>query len=1311
METNNLENSSIRELRTFAKERGLRGYSKLNKDRLVDFIRQNTPAQMDTPAPEVSLLDTPVPEISAPVLEPEISPVLEPKTVVDVQERKRINDIAEWILNMPPTIKNKVLSLKDRAWEVIKNSILRLFPRLEPFVFIKSKSALGGFAEQYTIHGRPGYDEVTFLNAVREVVTKKLQNLRQSKVKLILKCIMTKTNIATGEQTVVEAPFHSNIETNLEGSDVNEMYDGMINRVKENFAAFVRLGSNWKLKSIVSLELHTAKYEPLRGGSYLPLPEKLASKHAIINLKNRDDECFKWAVTRALNPVEDHPERITGELRQQAEQYNWDGINFPTPLQDVKKFEKQNKDIIFTEQKEGEETRVYRGISVNVFGYQTREVEINEFKEYIYPRRISEQPGETRYIDLLLISNDKGMQHYCWIKNLSRLVSSQTSTDGHRQHFCRRCLNGFTSEDKLKSHFECCSNHEVVKITYPIKGSVEGFLQFKGTSRFMRVPFVVYADFEALVEPIETRHPDPCQSFTEPYQKHTPSSFCFYIKCFDDDVCPPTLVSFTMKNKVDNVGQIFNDTLDTHIKELCAKFKDKKTMIFSQDDRRVFNEATFCHICKKPFGDGEQAVKKVRDHCHLTGKFRGAAHNCCNINYKIPTFFPVILHNLSGYDSHLFIKQLWKNTRKDKSDITCIPNNEEKYISFTKKLVVGKKTDKDGVEKDDIRNLRFLDSYKFMPSSLDKLSKNLQPDQFKNLKKHFPNEKEFNLMRRKGVYPYDWVDSLEKLEHPALPPKEEFYSRLNNQHISDEDYQHAQRVWNTFKMKKFRDYHDLYNKCDVLILADIFENFRDVCMTNYDLDPAWYFTSPGLAWDAMLKITEIKLELLSDPDMVLMVEKGVRGGVATVSHRYGEANNPYMGDQYDETKPNKYLVYTDANNLYGWAMSQALPTDGFEWMSEEELTDWKKVCKYEGIGCILEVDLEYPDELHDLHNEYPLAPENTEVNKVPKLIPNLNNKSKYVIHYKNLQQYEQPGLRITKVHRGIKFNESEWLKKYIDLNTELRTKATNEFEKDFFKLMNNSVFGKTMENIRNRVDVRLRTSEQAAKKLAAKPNFHHCTIFDENLVAIHMKKTKIYFNKPVYLGMCILDLSKTLMYEFHYDYIKEKYGDKSKLLYTDTDSLTYEIETEDFYRDISLDVERWFDTSNIPSDHPSGIKSGINKKVPGKMKDELGGKTMTEFIGLRAKLYSYKTLDEEETKKCKGIKKSVIENTISHEDYKNCLFDRKEQRRKMNVIRSRGHEVYSEEVNKIALSSDDDKRVIMKDGIHTKAYGHYSLRK
>jgi hypothetical protein len=278
------------------------------------------------------------------------------------------------------------------------------------------------------------------------------------------------------------------------------------------------------------------------------------------------------------------------------------------------------------------------------------------------------------------------------------------------------------------------------------------------------------------------------------------------------------------------------------------------------------------------------------------------------------------------------------------------------------------------------------------------------------------------------------------------------------------------------------------------------------------------------------------------------------------------------------------------------------------------------------------------------------------------------------------------------------------------LNTILRTKATNEFEVLFFKLMSNSTFGKTMENIEKRVDIRLVTSEKEALKLSAKVNYDRCTIFDENLVAIHMRKTKLVYDKPIYLGMSILDLSKTLMYDFHYNYIKNMYADKAKLLFTDTDSLTYEIKTEDFYADIAKDVEKLFDTSAYPKDHPSGIRAGLNKKVIGMFKDEAAGKQIEEFVGLRAKLYSYKIFEGREEKKCKGVKKNVVENTITHDDYIDCLFNKTGQFRRMNVIRSYKHEVYTEEVNKVALSGDDDKRVVQADSVSTLAHGHWRLK-
>ena len=275
----------------------------------------------------------------------------------------------------------------------------------------------------------------------------------------------------------------------------------------------------------------------------------------------------------------------------------------------------------------------------------------------------------------------------------------------------------------------------------------------------------------------------------------------------------------------------------------------------------------------------------MRDHCHFTGQYRGAAHNKCNLQFKKANFSSVIFHNLQNYDSHLFIKNLGKTS----GFIKCIPNNEEKYISFSKNITIGKFTNKEGKEVEMKHDLRFIDSFKFMTSSLDGLVKNLSLDKLKVTKKGFDEDK-IELLSRKGVYPYDWMDNLTKFNETELPPKEAFYSKLNDANISDADFEHAQNIWKTFNMNTMGDYHDLYLKTDVLLLDDVFEEFRRVCLENYKLDPAWYYTSPGLsAWDAALKKTEVRLELLTDIDMLLMIEKGTRGGVSIILTRYGKA--------------------------------------------------------------------------------------------------------------------------------------------------------------------------------------------------------------------------------------------------------------------------------------------------------------------------------------------------------------------------------------------------------------------------------------
>ena len=356
----------------------------------------------------------------------------------------------------------------------------------------------------------------------------------------------------------------------------------------------------------------------------------------------------------------------------------------------------------------------------------------------------------------------------------------------------------------------------------------------------------------------------------------------------------------------------------------------------------------------------------------------------------------------------------------------------------------------------------------------------------------------------------------------------------------------------------------------------------------------------------MLKMTNIKLELMTDIDMFQFIEKGMRGGVSYIANRYGNANNKYM-KEYDEKAPSKYIMYLDANNLYSWAMSQYLPTGNFKWMTDKEISkiDLGKYKAYGKKGLILEVDLEYSRALHNIHNDYPIAPEKVKVSNdtlsayckkiaekynisiglVSKLIPTLRDKKEYVLHYRNLQLYLDLGLKMKKVHRVLKFDQSPWLKQYIEFNTEKRKHAKNSFEKDFFKLMNNSVFGKTKENLRKQVDVRLVTNEKKLDKLTSKPTYVNSKIFNENLMAVHKIKETLTLNRLPYVGMCILDLSKMLMYDFHYNYIKKKYNNRARLLFTDTDSLTYEIEAEDVYKDFWNDKDM-FDNSDYLESSP-----------------------------------------------------------------------------------------------------------------------------
>ena len=566
----------------------------------------------------------------------------------------------------------------------------------------------------------------------------------------------------------------------------------------------------------------------------------------------------------------------------------------------------------------------------------------------------------------------------------------------------------------------------------------------------------------------------------------------------------------------------------------------------------------------------------------------------------------------------------------------------------------------------------------------------------------------FLILLRKGVYPYEYMDGWDRFSEKALPDKDSFYSSLTMEGINKTDYVHANNVFKKFGMNNLGDYHDLYVRSDILLLADIFENFRQLCLENYELDPAHFVSLPGLAWQACLKKTNVELELLKDYDMLLMIEECIRGGICHAVNRYAHANNHYM-KEYDKTKESSYIQYLDANNLYGAAMSKKLPIKGFKWLDDIERIDEEFIKEYNEIsdkGYVIEDDVDYPQELHDLHSDMPFLPERMVINKTKKLVCNLHNKENYVAHINVLKQALSHGLKLRKVHGVIEFEQEAWLKKYIDFNTDLRTKATNEFEKGFFKLTNNAVFGKTMENVRKHRDIKLVRTDKKRNKLVSEPNYHTMKLISDNLAITEMRKVKVKMNKPIYLGLSILELSKITMYEFWYDYVKVKYEDRARLCYMDTDSFVLNVRTKDFYRNISEDVKDRFDTSNFYCDRPLPI--GVNKKVVGLMKDELGGGIITEFVALRPKAYSYRTDDLVELKKAKGTKKCVLKKMLRFSDYKNCLFSNGKVLKSLQRFKSENHSAYTENINKIALSCDDDKRIVAVDGISSYPYGYIS---
>jgi hypothetical protein len=1100
---------------------------------------------------------------------------------------------------------------------------------------------------------------------------------------------------------------------------------------------FINNGSGWNVKNVNYSTLHIFKHDAHKGGHVIKLDDFISNKKAVRNYPNNDNRCFFYALIIALHRDELNLKEYSKSLNDKIESY-FDLYHFDDkdcPVEITPNIIKKYAQLI--------------GKNINVFAYEHGS---GDNPVPVFTTKYEFGITDEQQIDLLYYTiPEHKVGHYVCITRLSALIGSLLTSklrnkkkNCRAKDICRNCCKRCQDFPTLEQHVKLCMNNE----TCEIKMSQHSHQFFTHVRNELIVPLKIYADSEAL----NGKH-------------QVPSAFNF--------------LSIKHKNPVkyyettqENVCRAIEDFLDNLVEycmyELDNTLKREFRIHWTLEQQHQHSSAIQCGRCKSNF---TKRNPKVAHHCHYTEKmnFLGTLCNNCNLLLKKPRtpVIPVFFHNLS-YDIRQILAY-FKTKFDDLISIDAIPISTKKFISVSFKIwgtPLSKQNPKHHYQPKVI--IRFLDSMRFLNSSLDTLSGLLTKEE-----KHFimdlveGDETKFQLLQKKGSFPYSYVNSFDKLDETQLPPVEEWVNSLkygkttwdecteSQQKEMKEMVEHSNLIWKEFKCKTIFDFQNVYMRNDTYLLACVFEQFIDMIIDKFGLDPCHYLTLPSMGNDAMLKFTNVKIELFQEDkhDMYLQLEDRVGGISTTGGISYAKANNKYL-DDYDDSKPSTFIWNIDAVALYGKAMTEKLPKDGFK---HEDVATFDLEQAYRDAdgdkGYFLIVDAHLPNEYHDEQNDYPCFPETIEITedmlspfnkreldilhtelghttkrttyKSSKLSPNLKPKKNYLVHIKTLKLYTQLGWVIDKIHTVISFNQSAWLKPFVDYCSHERQKATSEFYKALWKLIPNSIYGKFLENLRNRMNIHFFTSSDTARmdKYRQKFNYKRSELIHENLQMIEMGKLKCSLNRPIHVGIAILQLSKHTMYNFFYNVIRKKYP-TARLIYTDTDSLHLYIETEDLYQDIVNDKDflDQFDLNDYDPNNPMFV--GIpqedivkNKKIPGKFSDDNNGVVVREEIALKSKMYRIECSNNIYKNRAKGVPK-VLQAGFTLNDYKNSHSHFHEWRPENMLKRQNTYNIHCDknlkmsirETNKVVFSSFNDKRYTLDDGVHSYAYGHWRIQ-
>lgn len=692
------------------------------------------------------------------------------------------------------------------------------------------------------------------------------------------------------------------------------------------------------------------------------------------------------------------------------------------------------------------------------------------------------------------------------------------------------------------------------------------------------------------------------QNSTQTTSPSIPCSYAYYIKCSYDD----RLSKYVHYRGTDCISN-FITTIRLDLSEIgngCLS-RTAPVQTLSKAENSLFIQTVSCHICKKLI-----IGNKCQNHCPFSGEFMGAAHFSCIENLKCSFNVPIYFSFSNKSNLLILVNEMWSHIDpSDKFETNGHVNQDNLTISLIISLHNSKSMKTKYLE------LRFIECCQILPWDLENLVKHMKNNDFKEVSNKFGSQN-LDLILKQGIPHTQFIDSFQKWQKAQVPVKAAFFSSLAEANISPDQIEHAEKVWSSFDLKTNEEYLDIYLKRNVFILCDVVEKMRILLFETYELDVAHYFNTPEFSWDAMLKHTNIELELICDISVAQFIKNGIRDGLSFCTNGLSISNNKFIPD-YDSKKPSTFIINLELNTLYNLTMSQFLPSGNFRWLTEHELKYFKieQIDTDNSTGYILEVDLEYPQNIHDFQHDFPFCCEKLNLNSMSTL----DYIRKYIIYHKRLIQCLSNGLKLTTIHRVLKFSQSCFLEEFIDLNLNNSEKTNELLEKKLYQCLNEALMDKINENPDHNQEIELCASwnktnhSVGANDLITLPYFESTTIVDKNFVMVEMKPFQKTLNKPYYyLKFCLQELAKTHIYDFHYNYMKQKYQNNVRLLYIDTDFLVYEIETDNFYADM-ID-NPWFDT----------CIGDQNEPIIGAFVDVFRGNPLLEFTGFNLKRFTLK---------------------------------------------------------------------------------------